>query len=111
MNQNGGGYAYPASAMMIPSFSSSSGHLPSPAIYSLPIAPAGASNGSRKQQQNKEDRRRKSKVKATVPSVKTPRDSLENRALKEAANFEEDDNEDIAYLNFRLIWSVTMNSL
>lgn len=34
--------------------------------------------------------------------VKVPTNTYENRALK--AGLEEDDNEDIAYLNFRLIW-------
>uniref|UniRef100_A0A183C897 Transmembrane protein n=1 Tax=Globodera pallida TaxID=36090 RepID=A0A183C897_GLOPA len=35
-----------------------------------------------------------------------PASKEEHRAIKEAFNFEEDDNEDIAYLNFPLIWPV-----
>jgi hypothetical protein len=38
----------------------------------------------------------------SLPGVKIPANKYENRALK--AGFEEDDNEDIAYLNFRLLW-------
>lgn len=37
-----------------------------------------------------------------LAGVKVPSDKRENRALK--AGHEEDDNEDIAYLNFALIW-------
>jgi hypothetical protein len=37
-----------------------------------------------------------------LPGVKIPTNKHENRALK--AGLDEDDNEDIAYLNFRLIW-------
>jgi hypothetical protein len=39
-----------------------------------------------------------------LPGVKIPTNKNENRALK--AGLDEDDNEDIAYLNFRLIWCV-----
>ena len=39
-----------------------------------------------------------------LAGVKVPSDKHENRALK--AGFEEDDNEDIAYLNFALVWYV-----
>ncbi|KAI6215459.1 hypothetical protein M3Y94_00387300 [Aphelenchoides besseyi] len=43
-----------------------------------------------------------------LPGVKVPSNKLENRALK--AGHEEDDNEDIAYLNFRLIWPVALTT-
>ncbi|KAI1730882.1 frag1/DRAM/Sfk1 family domain-containing protein [Ditylenchus destructor] len=44
-----------------------------------------------------------------VQQVKVPRNKQENRILKEG--FEEDDNEDIAYLNFRIIWPVGITTI
>lgn len=38
--------------------------------------------------------------------VKIPKNSTENRLLKDGLI--EDDNEDIAYLNFRLIWYLNL---
>jgi hypothetical protein len=79
-------------------------------LYSLPIHPI---TGIPHHNSNKKDgggRNKKVRPQKREPAaekgVKVPRDKHENRALKEAANFEEDDNEDIAYLNFPLIWSV-----
>jgi hypothetical protein len=43
------------------------------------------------------------------PGVKVPSNKYENRILK--AGLEEDDNEDIAYLNIRLLWLVLSNNL
>ncbi|KAI6240042.1 hypothetical protein M3Y99_00488300 [Aphelenchoides fujianensis] len=48
-------------------------------------------------------------VEHRLPGVKVPSDKHENRALK--AGHEEDDNEDIAYLNFRLIWPVAFTTV
>jgi hypothetical protein len=36
------------------------------------------------------------------PNIKVPKNSHDKRLLKKG--FIEDDNEDIAYLNFKLIW-------
>uniref|UniRef100_A0A914D6G7 CWH43-like N-terminal domain-containing protein n=1 Tax=Acrobeloides nanus TaxID=290746 RepID=A0A914D6G7_9BILA len=43
------------------------------------------------------------------PKIKVPKNSQENRTLKEGLI--EDDNDDIAYLNFQLIWPVSAMSL
>lgn len=37
-------------------------------------------------------------------SIIVPKNNIENRELKCKHNFVDDDNEDIAYLNFPLIW-------
>uniref|UniRef100_A0A915LLY7 CWH43-like N-terminal domain-containing protein n=1 Tax=Meloidogyne javanica TaxID=6303 RepID=A0A915LLY7_MELJA len=39
-------------------------------------------------------------------SPRIPKNAKENQEIKEAANFVEDDNEDIAYLNIPLIWPI-----
>lgn len=40
---------------------------------------------------------------SNTKKIQVPRNKHENRVLKEANQFEEDDNEDIAYLNFPII--------
>nr|CAD2156804.1 unnamed protein product [Meloidogyne enterolobii] len=42
----------------------------------------------------------------TSKNIKVPKNAKENQEIKEAANFVEDDNEDIAYLNIPLIWPI-----
>ena len=75
--------------------------MPGP-LYSLPL-PANLKNGKKGRQRNGQE----SGNNPDGGSVKVPRDKAENRQLKEAGGFQEDDNEDIAYLNFALIWCVT----
>ncbi|KAL3094606.1 hypothetical protein niasHT_023920 [Heterodera trifolii] len=53
---------------------------------------------------SEKDEKRRSKIK--VPITRE-----EHRAIKEAANFKEDDNEDIAYLNIPLLWPVGIVSV
>jgi hypothetical protein len=42
----------------------------------------------------------------TPSKVTVPKNNSENRAIKARNNFVDDDNEDIAYLNFKLIWLI-----
>ncbi|KAF7634238.1 hypothetical protein Mgra_00006315 [Meloidogyne graminicola] len=111
-------YAYAAAAT---SYSNKNAQLSSPAtsltkhlrsLTSCPSSPKSVAskineNGGNKDRKvcNKQENKNEKSSSKNI-NIKVPKNAQENRDIKEAANFVDDDNEDIAYLNIPLIWPV-----